>query len=138
MPVPAWAADYVGIPFLERGRDRAGCDCWGLVRLVLAERFGVAVPSYAGDYARVSDHARLAELVEGGRPGFAEAAERQPGDVVLLRLRGLPIHVGLIVAPRWMLHSTRTTGSVLDRYGGLTWKNRIVGVYRHEELASAA
>jgi len=34
-----WASTYVGIPYRFAGRDRAGCDCWGLVRLVLAERF---------------------------------------------------------------------------------------------------
>ncbi len=177
MPAPAWAAGYIGIPFRERGRDRAGCDCWGLVRLVLGERFGVAVPSYAGDYESVKDYRRLAELVEaqttnltaeaqrhGGptvvsargarnQPGCSlrlcasavnpvwsevEIGEPLPGDVVLLRLRGLPIHVGLIVAPCWMLHTARATDSVLDRFGGLAWKNRILGIYRHEDLASAA
>jgi cell wall-associated NlpC family hydrolase len=28
--IPAWAADYVGIPFREHGRSRDGADCWGL------------------------------------------------------------------------------------------------------------
>ena len=160
---PKWAARYTGIPFLERGRDRAGCDCWGLVRLVLGERFGVDVPSYAGDYKSVADRRRLAALVEtarqerwqevsGIRKQRSGIRSRQacplipdpsrllpePGDVLLLRLRGLPIHVGLFVVPGWMLHTQKATNSVLDRFDGLAWRNQVLGVYRHEDLASTA
>lgn len=137
----AWAAAYVGIPFLERGRDRAGCDCWGLARLVLGERFGVDVPSYTSDYESVADTRKLAALAERSRAdGWVEVAlpEARPGDVLLLRLSGLPIHVGLVVAPGWMLHTKKATDSVLDRFGGLAWRNRVLGAYRHEDLASTA
>jgi hypothetical protein len=45
--LPAWAGQYVGIPFADLGRDRHGCDCWGLVRLILAEQAGLTLPSLA-------------------------------------------------------------------------------------------
>lgn len=38
--------EYVGLTFLAKGRDRAGLDCWGLTRLVLAERAGIIMPRY--------------------------------------------------------------------------------------------
>ncbi len=174
---PAWAAEYIGIPFAERGRTRAGCDCWGLVRLVLAERFGIELPSYADGYETVKDHGRLVELIQAGkgittteaqRHGEprrdcwlrAERAEKpvgsrclcasvvkpawlevergaeQAGDVVLLRLRGLPIHVGLVVARGWMLHVEAKVDSVLERFDGLEWRRRVLGTYRHTALSS--
>ena len=33
--------DYVGLPWRIGGRDRRGLDCFGLVRLVLAEQAGI-------------------------------------------------------------------------------------------------
>jgi cell wall-associated NlpC family hydrolase len=144
---PAWAAEYIGIPFLERGRDRAGCDCWGLVRLVLAERFGIELPSHACDYDTVKDHGRIAELVGQGRHSQWIAVwsplssglchlPSAPGDVVLLRLSGLPIHVGLVVARGWMLHVEAKVDSILERFDGLEWRRRVLGIYRHVALRS--
>jgi cell wall-associated NlpC family hydrolase len=43
--IPNWAAQYVGLPFRDKGRARTGLDCYGLVVLVLREQFGVEVPS---------------------------------------------------------------------------------------------
>ncbi len=137
--VPAWCADYMAIPFLSGGRDRAGCDCYGLVRLVLRERFGVEVPSYAGEYPDALEYAEVAALIsrcllalpvaEDGL--WCEIANPVPGAVILLRIAGEPWHVGVIVAERWFLHVRPGTDSCLERYDSIRWRRRIAGFYRY-------
>lgn len=134
---PTWVSEYVGLPFLERGRTPEGYDCWGLCRAVLAAQFDIALPSYAEGYESVADHERLTGLIEAGREqDWSEiaAGQEQPGDVLLLRMSGLPIHVGVLVSPGWMLHTRAATGAVLERFDGLAWGQRVLGIYRHATL----
>jgi cell wall-associated NlpC family hydrolase len=127
--------EYIGIPFRERGRDREGCDCWGLVRLVLAERFGVLLPSFDG-YGSVRDRERIRALIEDDLPAWTEVGGRErAGDVVLLRVGGRPLHVGLVISPGTMLHIEAGIDACLERYDRLPWCRRVLGVYRHRELA---
>ena len=42
--LPDWVSAYVGLPFKEGGRNRYGLDCYGLLRLVINERFGLMTP----------------------------------------------------------------------------------------------
>jgi len=137
--IPAWVADYVGLPFAEHGRDRHGIDCWGLVRLVLAERFGIEVPSYAGDYPGICDKAEIGRLIEDGMgPWRAVPATRAcAGDGVLFKTldretrTAWPGHVGIVVAPGWMLHCERGKETVMERYVAPKWGTRLIGVYRY-------
>ncbi|GIX11235.1 MAG: tail assembly protein [Elioraea sp.] len=134
---PPWCGEYVGIPFAERGRTREGCDCWGLVRLVLAERWRVRVPSCDLIYRDTED-------VEAIATTFATAAARgwrrvsgpywREGDVALFRVAGRPVHVGLIVGWPWMLHVERGIDAACDRIDGLRWARRLDSVWRHPEL----
>ncbi len=136
---PGWTLQYVGIPFRSHGRDRSGCDCYGLVRLVLAEQFAVAVPSYAGDYPDALECAEVAALIcrclfpalpgEGGL--WRAVANPGPATVILLRIAGEPWHVGLVVVERWFLHVRPGTDSCLERYDSIRWRRRIAGFYRY-------
>jgi cell wall-associated NlpC family hydrolase len=111
-----WANAYVGIPFRERGRDRSGLDCWGLVRLVLEEQRGIEVPSFAADYTG-KDGREIAELIAVNRGMGSEipSGDEQPFDLVLFRMPCagglLPWHVGIVVEPGRVLHTTRYLGS---------------------------
>ncbi len=126
----AWIAAYIGIPWET-------LSCWELVRRVLAEKFGVTAPSYLDQYGRPDDWDRIAATVRDVRPEWVAVAPdaERPGDVIILRLRGHPIHVGIVIEPGDMLHSAQGMGACVESYRGLRWKNRIVGVYRSPELA---
>jgi cell wall-associated NlpC family hydrolase len=135
MPVPIWAGRYIGLPFREHGRDRAGLDCWGLVRLVMAEQYGLSLPSFAARYRRTSDGAGIGRLVLSEIPKWDEVkggAEAE-GDVIVLRARGEPMHVGLVLGDGCMLHVEAGIDSAIERYRGPRWAERIFGFFRHRE-----
>ena len=58
----------------------------------------------------------------------------QAGDGVLLRILGAAMHVGVVVAPKWMLHIEHGTNAMLEKYTGPHWSKRVIGFYRHEKL----
>jgi len=149
---PAWARQYVGLPYRDFGRDRSGVDCWGGARLVAREQFGLEVPSYVGAYAGVgcgptlaaaAERRALAALIAGeaaagwralwrrasGVP-FAAAGEI-PGDFLLMRQGGVPCHVGIVIAPGWMLHVERGLDMALDEYRRPHRAPSLEGVYRY-------
>ncbi|MBE0598442.1 MAG: C40 family peptidase [Desulfuromonadales bacterium] len=127
--LPPWAAEYVGIPFAEHGRDRCGCDCWGLVRLVLAERFGVEVSDFEA-YRDSRDGAAIEARIRAEQERWAAVSEPSPGDVVVLRIAGRPHHLGVVIAPSVMLHVERGIDSCIESYDGPLWRNRIDGFWR--------
>lgn len=133
MPVPLWAAHYIGLPFRDHGRDRQGLDCWGLVRLVMAEQFGIALPSFAGEYSRTTEVPRISALIERECAKWQEVppGDDKCGDVVIMRVRGRPLHVGIVIGDQQMLHIELGINSVIERYAGPRWKERLFGFYRY-------
>lgn len=137
MAIPIWAGRYIGLPFKEHGRDATGLDCWGLVRLVLHEQFGYPLPSYTQEYKSPYDVRGVSALI--GR----EAQKWQPvksgtekcADVIVLRLRGQPLHTGLVLGDGTMLHIERFIDSAIERYTNSQWRDRIDGFYRYQNIA---
>ena len=133
MPVPIWAGRYIGLPFTEHGRDRGGIDCWGLARLVLLEQFDISLPSLAHEYRRTADATRIAGLMAREIPRWQgiTAGQERCGDVIVLRLSGQPMHVGLVLGDGQMLHVEQGIDSAIEKYRGSRWQDRIYGFYRH-------
>lgn len=133
MSIPIWVGHYIGLSFKGHGRDRKGVDCWGLVRLVMAEQFGISLPSYATQYESTAREDQLAPLIEEERKWWipVETGDERLGDVVVLRMRGQPIHVGLVIEQGRMLHAEVGIGSVLDSYKSARWSLRVTGFYRY-------
>jgi cell wall-associated NlpC family hydrolase len=139
----AWWQEYVGLPFRFDGRDRSGIDCWGLVRLVFAERAGIDLPSYGE--IRASDLARVAEIMTAARhlpPWQMEVPvpKARALDVVLMlgRRRGQAaerMHVGVMVDAARVLHVEAETAAVVVPLDHPQLRRRVCGVFRHEDLA---
>lgn len=136
MPVPIWAGRYIGLPFREHGRDRAGLDCWGLVRLVMAEQYGRALPSFAARYKKTSDGAAIGSLVLSEIPKWdaVPAGDEEEGDVIVLRVRGQPMHVGLVLGDGCMLHAEAGIDSAIERYRAPRWAERVFGFFRYRDF----
>lgn len=122
-------SEYVGIPYRAEGRDRVGCDCWGLLVLIYRERLGVELPSHAGYGDPLSAAAAVA--VAAGRQDWQPVAYPQPYDAVLFRVNGRPHHIGLVIRPGWMLHTVAGRDSCIEDYRRPYWSARVEGFYRY-------
>jgi cell wall-associated NlpC family hydrolase len=129
--LPSWVSRYVGIPFVSGGRDFAGCDCYGLIRLVLSEEFGLRLPALASTYdacctAEISPmFDAYVPLLQGERIAAPEA-----GAVAVIRVRGLPSHVGVFVDGEYILHTLHKIGAHCTRIGSGFLRGGLEGIYR--------
>lgn len=144
MQPPAWVSRYIGIPYSDGARGPDAYDCWGLVRLVMFERFGVELPRFDTllweGYAAsrelgmmVTDAAMQFDCIWSNsgndRP---DAQSLKPGDVLLMRVNAAPIHVGIVASTPWFIHTEVGQDSCIESIEGLRWSRRVYGVYRHE------
>ena len=129
---PAWVAQYVGIDFRDRGTDREnGLDCYGLARLVYAERFGVILPDLSAQYVSAEDRTSVATTIadESGSPRWSRVERPGFGSVGVFRVCGALNHVGVAVARGKMLHSLRGARSVVESFESPLWAPRLSAWY---------
>ena len=128
-----WVNEYVGIPFIMKGRSRAGADCWGLVRIVLAEHYEVFVPSLSVFYDDLSTATivPLVGVMQESR-NFTKVDAPQEGDIVLMTFFGQPCHVGICIDADHVLHSDPLgrSSSRVERLASPRISTRIEGYYR--------
>ncbi len=138
--IVAEARTWLGVPFAHQGRTRAGTDCGGLVGAV-AVGAGIIPPSWWADefdplhggYARTPSHGTLQRICDSFmRPIDPEAI--QPGDVVLMRFRTEPQHMGILGdylhgGGLSLIHALSSCGRVAEHRLALEWRRRIVGAY---------
>ena len=135
MPIPYWAGHYIGLPFKTHGRDITGLDCWGLVRLVLHEQMDCQLPSYTQFYDTTTNAAQIGPLVRRETLNWSRVSDAQSkcGDVIIFRMYGQPMHVGLALDEHYMLHIEQGINSAIERFDSLRWKKRIIGIFRYQD-----
>lgn len=135
-----WTERFVGIPFADLGRDRSGCDCYGLVRLVYREELGISLPDYLG-YASAEEHGEIAALIDGAsRLPMWVPVEGTPVafDIAVFRRGRLQTHVGLIVRRGLMIHMAGEDCAKIEGCEAGVWGRRLSGIWRHVDIVAAA
>lgn len=132
---PSWVEPYVGLPYRAGGRGPDEYDCWGLVLLVWRERFGMDLPTYEGvTWKAGRTDGLVGETITHATSTLWDAVEpgdEQPGDALVLRMRGHPLHVAMVVEPGLMLHCHDRADACVEPYRCLQWRSRIHGFFRY-------
>jgi cell wall-associated NlpC family hydrolase len=142
----AWAGAYMRSPFRRGGRDRESCDCFGLVRLVLAEQAGIILP--LNDLIDPQDGRAVSEAVDQEAAAatwlLVHAGQERTFDVVVLRAAfkggdgrsyGGDVHMGIVTRPGYLLHTEERNGPMHVPFTHHSVRNRIRRIYRHKALA---
>jgi cell wall-associated NlpC family hydrolase len=122
---------YIGVPYLDKGRDMRGWDCFGLYRYVVREQTGLLVPDYGPSYASADDRADVAAaMAQRGEWRAVVAGAEREGDGVVFLLAGAPIHCGYVLERGTMLHALKGRETCIERYDSAAWNRRIEGFYK--------
>lgn len=133
-----WSNRFVGLPYAEHGRARAGADCWGLVTVVYREELGITLPDYLG-YASVDEIGEVAALIAGAREQpvwVPQSGVATAFDVAVFRRGRLDTHIGIVVEHGLMLHMAERQSASIASYETGRWRHRLSGIYRHVDLIS--
>lgn len=123
-----YAQRYIGQPY------KAGFfDCWGLVRKIYADEFGINLPRFPVD---VDNLRQLIKTVKEKSNSnlWLELKQPEEGSIVLLRQSRHPIHVGLWlnVDGGGVLHNERTMGTIFQDIHSLHLSGwQIAGYYKY-------
>lgn len=122
-----WAANYIGDPWVSGEHD-----CWGFVRRVYREQFGISVPVIDVDALDLRANVRAFER-DPERAHWIGVALYADGDAVLMSHNHQAHHVGLWcdVDGGGMLHAVEGSGVIFSSRQALALAGwNIVGGYR--------
>ena len=122
---------YIGIPYVNKGRNFDGCDCYGLVLLIYKNELKKSLLP-ADSYSNSEDLAQVYPLIKQGialLDGY-EVDIPEVGDIVVFRLRGVPSHIGIYVGGNQVIHIMRSTHSCIEKLNSRRLKGRVDGFYR--------
>ena len=121
---------YIGIPYADRGRGFESLDCWGLCQLFYKEEFGIDIPDYLWAYTSAEDGGSVAMAINENKVNWLKVDQPDFGDVLVFRILGQPIHVGIKLQDDDFLHAFKGTNSCIERLSSLSWSRRLLEVYR--------
>jgi len=121
--VEHWTDKYLNIPYKPKGRSMQGLDCWGLVQAIYGKELFVVLPGFLEDYDDISRSQVSTAINKNMRDWF---------DVVVLNIRGLPTHVGVLVDPerKLFIHVSPDSFVTIERLDSKKWYNRVLAFMR--------
>lgn len=152
-----WAIPYVGMPFVDLGRDTSGVDCWGLIWLIYKDLLKINLPKYseysAKDLIRVAGLMKDEPVQIGFQPVWIRDRANfevmpkdiaKPFDVLVMVARAkagkdgrnisVNTHVGIMLDSTDVLHTEESFDAAVQSVNAISISCRIYGLYRHTQL----
>lgn len=113
------------------GKSYEDYDCLDLVKDFYLNEFGIKVDNYYEGERPTAEKAQ--SLIVANKGSFKKVESHQVfGDLVVIKVRGIECHVGVVLDSSRFLHSARKIGSNIDRLE--RYSKMITGYFRHCEL----
>ena len=139
-----WTDKYIGIPFVERGRDFNGCDCGGLVLLALKQELGVEALDFQeyekAAFRRMEGYKMLGEgMRKVIKAEWLIVDKPKPFDLVRFWYGRHPSHVGLYAGySNYFLHvEASAMFARLESLSSIAWGPRFFEFRRHRSQMEA-
>ncbi len=129
----SWSDRFIGIPYSDFGRDRQGCDCWGLACIVYREELGITLPDYLG-YASADEHGEISALISGAATSplwVPVTGAALAFDIAVFRRGKLSTHLGIVIRHGIMIHMVADDQAKVQGYADGPYKHRFAGHFRH-------
>ena len=117
-----WSAAYIGRPWSVTGEGPEAFSCWGLVRFLMREHYGLQLPVVRFDQGARLDPTTLGAIKHAARlQGWRVLPQRIPpreGDIVVLE-SATRHHVGLVIRYRnrlSVIHCSQGCGVVREEW----------------------
>lgn len=131
---------FIGVPFVNGGRDFSGCDCWGMVRLVFQE-YGIEVPDYKIHCMRskaigLQVALEMKASKDGENRWERVNAPEEPCLVLMEHMPDIPgyiNHLGVYVGGGKMIHTCLKQNCHIDSIDNMYWQSTIRGFYRWKQ-----
>jgi len=125
------ACNLIGLPYKSNGRDLSGIDCFGLAYLFHDKK----IPSYGDAYEKATDSNSVSNAISISSKEWlkVDLAKSKRGDIIVFNIKGLPVHVGVILDDNHMIHTLAGHNSCRERYTSSKWIRRIEGIYRWQD-----
>ncbi len=131
MDITDFARQAIGVPFKPHCYDYNGWDCWGLVVMAYQELYNIDLPRYNQQYENETDKVKLFKLFDSGKKEqWVSVDIPASGDVVIVYMGGVPIHIGLVIDKNKMLHVEKGIETCLQRITDY----RLEGYYRYAKF----
>ena len=133
------AAQYIGIPFVFRGRDKAvALDCWGLACCIYRDQLNIILPTYDAYYDDIRDVPLEQQIGALGsriadEPGWFPIPLCDARCFDIAQMRGYDLqtfHVGIFLSRDKIIHTTAKTGVIIERVNNLKTCAGIVKCWR--------
>lgn len=124
---------YLGTAYSHRGRKKeTGLDCYGLI-ICIYKDLGLDLLDlieYEIDWSKNGKN----YFIDNYADQWEKVVVNHVYDVVLFRnYLGIANHAGVVLTQNRFIHCCKA-GCVIQKLSDPTWKNRIVGFYRHKNL----